>query len=825
MTANSNDEKIRFDINPRIVRQLGSELVPDDITALMELVKNAYDADSPFVRILINTQESYKDEVLEYPNNKGYIVIEDGGFGMDENVILKSWLTISYSQKMPDKNNIKPKTPLGRTPLGDKGLGRLSTQRLADCCEIFSCTAGSKEKLHVAFNWNDFDKTDQLSKVPVSFNKIPTTQEKGTKLVLTNLRNPATWEGSELADLKGQLTQLISPFLENRPFNVYMTINGEPINIVQEFSDLIDVALANYSFRFDGSTLQISGVIKAPKLIGNSHESKEDYRAYIDPDNGKAFSNYFLSKKKDPTCFVPKTGGILAFEKRISLLEMNLKICDGAQCNPGDFYGNIYDFSLSDIKEGNQSIFNRFSEYKAFIQRQTGVKIYRDGFAVFPYGMGNNDWLNLRSGATSGSSFYGLRPDNTVGFFAISEGINTNLKEKTDRTGLIKNDYSDNFFILAKQVVDECNRFVERIRRTYNEYLKELKTKKSKLKTVSEAFTLMDEASRTSNSVYESIMPAKREIASIQRKVQDMYHLKNSSSLFSKDEDKEMSVLLNEVQALLGRANELLVSVEKSLQESKQLGDALAIIKPKVTILEQQLQDFSEMAAIGLTAESITHELGQIIERLSEKNRLFKKKITSSQFGENDARLLSAYISTAINGLQMQLKHIDPALRYSKEQRDVVVLSHFFESEEMPYFQNLFETYGIQYIIKPENNFSVTINKGRLIQIIDNLINNSLYWIKVRKAQDASYMPQISIVVDKPYLYIYDNGYGIAPAVEDSLFEPFVTTKPRGQGRGLGLFIINQLLDAIGCSIILDSKRNEYGKRYMFVINLSNVSI
>lgn len=66
---------VRFDINPHIVRQLGGELVPDDITALMELVKNAYDADSPYVRININTKESYGDEKLKYPNNKGYIII------------------------------------------------------------------------------------------------------------------------------------------------------------------------------------------------------------------------------------------------------------------------------------------------------------------------------------------------------------------------------------------------------------------------------------------------------------------------------------------------------------------------------------------------------------------------------------------------------------------------------------------------------------------------------------------------------------------------------------------------------------------------------
>jgi C4-dicarboxylate-specific signal transduction histidine kinase len=117
------------------------------------------------------------------------------------------------------------------------------------------------------------------------------------------------------------------------------------------------------------------------------------------------------------------------------------------------------------------------------------------------------------------------------------------------------------------------------------------------------------------------------------------------------------------------------------------------------------------------------------------------------------------------------------------------------------------------------------MNKGRLIQVIDNIVNNSLYWIKARKEQDPIYEPQISIVLDKPWVYIYDNGYGISNSVEDSLFEPFVTTKPRGKGRGLGLFIIRQLLDAVGCSIILEQERNEHKNRYKFAINLSNVLI
>lgn len=68
---------------------------------------------------------------------------------------------------------------------------------------------------------------------------------------------------------------------------------------------------------------------------------------------------------------------------------------------------------------------------------------------------------------------------------------------------------------------------------------------------------------------------------------------------------------------------------------------------------------------------------------------------------------------------------------------------------------------------------------------------------------------------------IADNGLGVDPAIEPLLFQPFVTTKPRGEGRGLGLFITQQLLDSVGCEISLDPQRNEHGRKYIFQIDLS----
>ena len=171
--------------------------------------------------------------------------------------------------------------------------------------------------------------------------------------------------------------------------------------------------------------------------------------------------------------------------------------------------------------------------------------------------------------------------------------------------------------------------------------------------------------------------------------------------------------------------------------------------------------------------------------------------------------------------MTQQLRHVSPALRYARESKDTFDLGHFFESQKSQFYDHYLKKYEVSFEVKNEIPLSITINEGRFIQVMDNLINNSCYWL--RQQGDFAEIPTILISINRPWLYVSDNGKGIAPAVEESLFEPFVTMKPKGQGRGLGLFIVRQLLDAVGCSIVLDERRNSYDRRYVFAINLSNV--
>lgn len=814
----------QFDINPHVIRQLGEELVPDEMTALMELIKNAYDADASYVKIDICTDGIYTGERLTYTSHKGYIIVEDSGVGMDERAIEKSWLTISYSDKRASADGVKKKTAKERTPLGDKGLGRLSTQRLADYCEIFTVPEKEKNRYHVAFDWRQFDKVERLSQVPVKVERSSAEDKKGTKIVLTNLLSTDVWKGDRLDTFKNKIVQIITPFSEVRKFAVYVTVNGQKVDVMRRLDNILSLCQSSYEFDFDGEYLNVSGIIKPYKLgSGNNTKVLDNYRAFVEKDAGEKFSEYFFkSKGEDKSFFRPNGKGLIAFSKRFSLQNdmAGLALLNGRICNPGAFSGKLYDFALTDNFGAVTDVFNSASEYKGYVKTQTGVKIYRDGFAVQPYGFGQNDWLGLGKGQTSGSSFYGLRPENTVGYFSISEGINIHLKDKTDRQGFVENEYQYNFELIAVTYIRKvCDSFIEAVRRSYNAFVRENTQKNTGVKTIQQAYSEIRFAANASIDYANRVNNLRKDVQEFERASNSV--IKDANSLFSEGAYEKAIKLVEENISTFNRIQTLLTELGKFVERTSHLSSSIDYIEPKIDALERQLDDFSSLAAVGMTAESITHEFPNLIQRLNDSNADFKKQSNIELVDREICRDFSRQVSLISNSMTLQLKHVSPALRYSRESRKTFDIHSFFTQQKEQYYNLYLGKYGIDLELNEISPFSITVNEGRLIQIIDNLINNSIYWLRQHPVDTED--PIISIDIKKPWIYVSDNGTGVAPAVEESLFDPFVTLKPKGQGRGLGLFIVRQLLDAVGCSIILDEKRNAEGRRYIFAINLSNV--
>ncbi len=489
------------------------------------------------------------------------------------------------------------------------------------------------------------------------------------------------------------------------------------------------------------------------------------------------------------------------------------------------FNGVIDEFSLDNWisdDERLQNIFDNISNYKTFVKSQIGVKIYRNGIAVIPYGLEeNNDWLNLKESQTK-TSFYDLRPNNVIGYFSIDEGVNYRLKDKTDRSGLDNNAYKRNFFVLAYFIRDEVNRYQRKIRKAYNEYLKIYKTENNKIRTTTEAFgTIKKLGTDSKETIAETKIASGILDSTVKQEEQDIKNTEGNP-LFSSDADKKNLAKSKDLLEKLKAIQVTLLKLEKVVLKTEKLNEVIDVLEPKLQTLEEQLDNFSELAGLGLTVEAVSHEFASIADRLAEKSSFYSSKLENNKLSQNDIYVLMEYIESTVNGLKVQLRHLDPALKYHREKKNKISFSEFFK-QEADYYLNRFEKSQISFEIIIDNDFAIEANQGKLTQIIDNIFNNSEYWLKQKKENEKSFKPILTIRVEQPWVYIYDNGHGISKAIENHIFEPFVTTKPKGEGRGLGLFIVQQLVDSFGCSITLEPKTNSEGRKYVFAINFSNI--
>ena len=196
--------------------------------------------------------------------------------------------------------------------------------------------------------------------------------------------------------------------------------------------------------------------------------------------------------------------------------------------------------------------------------------------------------------------------------------------------------------------------------------------------------------------------------------------------------------------------------------------------------------------------------------------------------GSTDLKIFTylEYVESAIAALKRQMMFLEPSLRYAREKREHIDLADYSKELLQHYTLHLIGS-GIRVDITGKSRpgtFVVNMNKGKLVQIVDNLVLNSEYWLKDSFKSGAA-RGTITLNLQRPFLYVSDSGPGVDPTVENSLFEPFITTKRRGRGRGLGLYVVQQLLRSDGCDISLMPDRNSAGRLYKFEIDLSGVLV
>lgn len=822
MPTSSGSE--HFDIHASVVFQLGESLITDSVQALVELVKNSYDADASYCKLTIST-EKVADPESSFKGALGSITIEDDGTGMTLDAIRRGWLTISNSQKRDFKDQTLT-TKKGRTPLGDKGLGRLGTQRLGFNVEMFTRTDASPIEHHVWFSWKNFFGQHRLSDVDINREERIPILKHGTKLIISDLREVALWKGNAVKELETSLSQLISPYKEVRDFVVYAVVDGKELELLEIGDKLRQSAQLRYALNFDKELFRISGTARLAYIRPERTQDKAVFTDLVESDNGERFFA-FLKQTRVAQQFsfekLSQGGWFLSYKTVRSFDDFDgLELIDGKAANPGPFRGEIDFFSLDIQSSSEQSAFDTASEYRQIINSLSGIKVFRDGFGIRVA----SDWLGLGKQWTKGGSYYSLKPQNTLGYIAITARDNRQIEETTDREGFKSNSYYKNFYLLLTYFVRFSGQAQEALRRGWIDFRK---TSERQIANVPED-TRPEALSATIGRALAKAVRHSTALSQVFLRVRAS--IESSKDVFSAVPHKEgengdyhrLETALSDLTVAINDAEKVSKEVQEYLDEVARLEKVGNVLTTQIQTLRDQIQQVHEIIGLGLTAEALSHETENITTQLAQRNKQLVRYLRSNSI--KDPRIVSftEYVNTTISGLRRQLLFLAPSLRYVREKRETIDVEQFsgdlFKHYTM-HFSSISAPISISVKTRKGQHFQIELNRGKLIQIMDNLFLNSEYWLQEDKRMGRLSLGTITIEVVKPYVRVSDNGRGVDPAVESTLFEPFVSAKSAGKGRGLGLYIVQQLLDSEGCTIRLMPQRNVYGRMFTFEIDLT----
>jgi len=820
------DQRPHFEVHPSVVYQLGESLITDAVQALIELVKNCYDADATYAKVTIDTEGSVEVRSAIYPPSGGRIIVEDDGVGMDLEVIETGWLMIS-NRKKRDLKEARQTSPGGRTPLGDKGLGRLGVQRLGENLEVF--TKCLKEPgYHFGFSWLDFATAPTLRDVDIHLEELAYRGPHGTRVVVSNLKEIDTWRGQDsVKRLEQKLSQMISPYKQIRNFMVFVEVDGKALELLEVNDKVRSLAPVRYSINYDGSVLKVAGRARLDFFRPQKQEEADQFALIAETDDGKAFFE-FLQNKRDAegirlTRSTTKYWFVeFRFEKPLDHIDkIQHDMTPGnAVANPGPFSGEVDSFDLGQAAFSQQSVFDRISDFRNHIKDLSGIRIYRDGFAIRV----DRDWLELGGQWTSAGSYYGLKPDNTLGYIALSARDNMKLEETTDREGFKETPYYRNFYALMEEFKAFTERAHEFFRRAWVDFRKK---RNEELASVDSRKTVED-ISRTIKKVLVAAAAHQKTLetfrVSLQSGAQEaraiVAKLATAREVTPQLREK-VTEALSALLPLLEGASNVVEQLSGYLEEIGSMKGMGQVLEDRVDGLRRQMDDMYETVALGITAEALSHEVFNVADQLAKRTKSAQTQLRNK--GVEDRAILAfiEYVHSSVMALRKQMSFLSPSLRYVRERRDEINVLEFL-NELADFYRDRLNRSGISISARLQGSEQLVIrmNKGKLSQVIDNFVLNSEYWLKEDIAQKRLFEGLIVFEVSRPFIRIFDDGRGIDPTVEDTLFEPFVSAKAKGQGRGLGLFIVKQLLDSENCSVGVIPERNKHRRLFKFQIDL-----
>jgi signal transduction histidine kinase len=407
-----NIEYVPFKLHPRVFQALGSELVTSDIVAIIELVKNSYDAFATKVDVRFYTDKQ----------SKHCLEIVDNGEGMDRATIDEVWCMVATPFR-----ELNPKSQKGgkmRRTTGAKGLGRLSAARLGDTMTMIT-KSKDDQAWQVDVNWAGLSAESTLAACHAKRQPFRGDNfEQGTGTIVRINGLISKWRKAELDELGEALSRLVSPFEALSDFDIFFTPPG---------AEAVATKIVTSEFLKHPPYTIVGGFSKQGEL-------KYDY--FYRPAHGKNRNDERIFDwaiiQKDLNDALPK--------------DEPLPLKDKPGCGPFKFEIRVWNLDKESMAEAESKYEIRKSLMRRQIRAFKGISLYRDRVLVLPKSESNRDWLglDLRRVSKVGTR---LSTSQMVGYVSITADSNPDIDDTSDRERLARNEKVEEFESILKYII------------------------------------------------------------------------------------------------------------------------------------------------------------------------------------------------------------------------------------------------------------------------------------------------------------------------------------------------------------------------------------
>lgn len=715
--ASKDEKNIRFSVDAGVINRLGKELVGRHESAVAELVKNAYDADATTVDLYFNNCSKIG----------GTVIIEDNGTGMNREQLIKGFMTISSSDKVHNPRSIR----YGRSRAGQKGIGRFATQRIGKALTITTQTKDSDIALKVTINWDKYEMDTNLVLVTNAIEEVKKEKLEGTTLLIENVRD--IWTDAMINRAYKYISDLLQPFPLSTRFHASNNDPGFLVTFVKDGQKIVDV---------ESAFLQ---------------HSLAEIEAYVD-DEGQGFYSF-----KSPKLGIPAQEEVFLIgakerdDKFLSLRNVHLKA-----------YYFIYNVGLIPKKV------ETYIRQNAHVNG--GIRLYRNGFRVLPYGEKDDDWLGLDASVRRRTFIAPHSNIHFFGFIEVVDPLGLQFQEQSSREGL-----------LASESLTELQDFGYKV-------LSDVAIKISAIRERKGTAAQKNWIGRTSTQI----------IQEVKNDIENIIQLGDSVSTSEDRDEGNIKYRLKSIEQKLVEVVEV-ASEEKDVEEQ---------IKKE---LLKEVQLLRILAGLGLTIGEFVHEINHYepafrydAEQLTEVASTEDGKIAGKRLQDNLAAftVYTAYFKTAISeNVNRELKPIE--LRdvvyqfYDVILPDLIRSGITFEGPE-------FDGYKL---------FTCPMHMSEWASILFNFYTNAKKAIKKGEERGKIHI-KCGADEDSVYLEFSDNGIGIPLNDRDKIFDAFFTTSPPSSnsspeveeltGTGLGLKIVNDIIEGYGGDVFVTDPRDGY---------------